>query len=104
MLISDWSSDVCSSDLGQLHVHVGVGFALQLEIGTENGRLARVGERELDSAFLAVRAVDEVALNGGIRFEPEGFGDNTVLNEDAGIGIAGINARFLAERDRKGVE
>src|SRR3546814_9902364 len=54
--ISDWSSDVCSSDLGKLEIHiVGRGFHLRTELGLYIGRLAR------EEGF---RIVDQLGIIG----------------------------------------
>src|SRR3546814_1028246 len=45
MRISNWSSDVCSSDLNPDRPHVGVALA----VGEEQGRYSRIGKKRQDT-------------------------------------------------------
>src|SRR3546814_12769940 len=87
MRISDWSSDVCSSDLARL---------LQAGEDLQHGRLAAAGGADQHDE-LAVLAVEAEVLEDGQR--PVGLADAF----DADAGHVTSPSRRSARRDRKSV-
>src|SRR3546814_13442307 len=69
MRISDWSSDVCSSDLRDRRQHVGKACALQCQIAKQQRELLRLriicaaeAERRFDIGQLMAQPVIEAHL------------------------------------------
>src|SRR3546814_1333815 len=60
MRISDWSSDVCSSDLGVRSAESTVGFAIPIELGGKRGARVAVANAQLSRAEIqaAIIAAD----------------------------------------------
>src|SRR3546814_1139022 len=103
MRISDWSSDVCSSDLGPveyqaptlgIHAH-GVAAA---ELATEDLLCQRILQLLLDRALERTRAVDRVEADVAEQVE------RLVrhLDADAALGQAPFQAAHLDARDQIG--
>src|SRR3546814_20905138 len=102
MRISDWSSDVCSSDLGQLRdgpgrlgdprPHHGTGDAgRRTTPGARSGRvLSMLSIRGLSVSYAGVPAVQDVTLDlptGQVLavLGPSGCGKSTLLRAVAGL-------------------
>src|SRR3546814_929284 len=118
MRISDWSSDVCSSDLGQLEVHArGVGN-LDLDLAvvevTLTDALAETLARGLARAFAGERVEQPLhrGLFGGgahrfaaaVLFEPHGFLDEVARDLfDVAADIADFGEFGRLDLDEGGV-
>src|SRR3546814_4361385 len=81
MRISDWSSDVCSSDLGEAEAVGEEHVALQLLLERLGG-LALAVDRGVDEAW--GDAVDADAGGGEVAGDGEGHADDTALGGGVG--------------------
>src|SRR3546814_1081096 len=119
MRISDWSSDVCSSDLvkgdGRIETLQGGGLARAVEPLQQGGDVGvrgdRLGEHDVAAPALALQARRHVHRGAEVVQPPvEGDGDARPLVhaelDGQGARLGGIEGRQLAldvERDRKRV-
>src|SRR3546814_8967460 len=89
MRISDWSSDVCSSDLG---VAIGFDRALSNDLQIENGKLTgTVAKPIVDSAAKEKALVDSAAALGIPLTQTLAIGDGAndlPMIRKAGLGVA----------------
>src|SRR3546814_8858240 len=102
MRISDWSSDVCSSDLGKGYRRIGKGIARLgeniLEVIIEPGRVEGV-DRDPKAPCIELMAPIDPQVERPLR----GAGHHVTRRVRRGNSVASVGAREKALRDRKSV-
>src|SRR3546814_5986880 len=95
MRISDWSSDVCSSDLLQQLIHAGVSFVASVdEVDDDYAMLLSVSVTATNALFDALRIPGQVVVDdGGAELKVDSFGSRLGFDHDRAAFLEVLNQR-----------
>src|SRR3546814_10131747 len=95
MRISDWSSDVCSSDLLQQLIHAGVSFVASVdEVDDDYVMLLSVSVTATNALFDALRIPgQDVVDDVGAELKVDSFGSSLDCDHDRAAFLEVLNTR-----------